>query len=780
MLHPQSKKLQKLLSNSQNGALIHMATGSGKTFNTFKCIVEILKKGQRVIYITPLRAQAEELFNVWSEKLTSHKVGIYTGEFESNKLPVLFKDAQLMIMTPERLDACTRFWRNHWSWIPQIKLLVIDEIHLLADIKRGARLEGAISRFRRLNPLCRFIGLTATIGNPSELASWLQIETFQSSWRPIPLNWHHITFKNIEDKKKQLIDLLLNESSQSIIFVQSRRKAEELSATLKEAKISSAHHHAGLEKKKRENVESDFRQNIIQTLVCTPTLEMGVNLPAGHVFIYDAQQYDGFNFFPITTNSAWQRAGRAGRPGLDTKAVATIFTPEWNKKIDHILNGEFEPINSSMAVEANLAEQIVAEVSSGFAKDKAQLNRNLNLYFQKKTLLQAKTKRLINEMLEAEMLVEFKSEKTQKGLQLRATKLGKLASRNMLQPSTVLLFKKTLDSYGSFTIFDCFIAICSSNDCEPIIPMDFELLTKLQVELRTKQSMLLQENEQRLFSILSIQGKRLINALYMACMLDNYCKGISIQSISDNWECYPYELQRLIESSNRLTKAFIGCTAGETNGSSFILDHLSTPNKLRLISNMLQSGLPAETASLTFIDGIGPNKAKKLFCNGIKDLENLANSELNEISEIQGVSDISAERWIKSALELIDKGFHYQLEEWQPTASLDYETNFDIDIYRLLRSKELKVKKLPESRFRVTGGSEPHFLRMKNKTLLCDCIDFKNGHKCKHILAVKAYLKDPIVLEEIMKLQDKSKDLPKLSLKNIWSSDLAQSERSWR
>ena len=97
-------------------------------------------------------------------------MGVFTGDYgkPGKALPVSYSDARVMIMTPERFDACTRSWRTHWSWIPEVDWLVVDELHLLGDGQRRTRLEGTISRFRRLNPFCRvsvFPPLSVTAGN---------------------------------------------------------------------------------------------------------------------------------------------------------------------------------------------------------------------------------------------------------------------------------------------------------------------------------------------------------------------------------------------------------------------------------------------------------------------------------------------------------------------------------------------------------------------------------------------------------------------------------------
>jgi helicase len=205
---PQSEVLEKDLLLSGFNCVLQMPTGAGKTWLAENAIVSTLDAGARAIYLTPLRAQAAELTDEWSERFTNFKVGIFTGDFGSSKkrYPVSFEEAQLLVMTPERLDACTRAWRSHWNWIPEVELLIVDELHLLGEPNRGARLEGAILRMRRLNPFVRLIGLSATLGNIAELAAWLDGIFYLSSWRPVPLTWRIVHFRTATEKPQLLLE----------------------------------------------------------------------------------------------------------------------------------------------------------------------------------------------------------------------------------------------------------------------------------------------------------------------------------------------------------------------------------------------------------------------------------------------------------------------------------------------------------------------------------------------------------------------------------------------
>ena len=163
----QQEVIDHCLLDSGFSCILQMPTGSGKTWLAAVAIRKALEAGHRAIYLCPLRALAEELATRWTLEFAGYEVGIFTGDYgpQGRAIPTPYTDADLLIMTPERLDACTRSWRSHWSWIPKVDLVVVDEIHLLGDSHRGARLEGAISRLRRLNPFVRILGLSATLGN---------------------------------------------------------------------------------------------------------------------------------------------------------------------------------------------------------------------------------------------------------------------------------------------------------------------------------------------------------------------------------------------------------------------------------------------------------------------------------------------------------------------------------------------------------------------------------------------------------------------------------------
>jgi helicase len=153
------------LLTSGFSCVLQMPTRSGKTWLAKKAIRQSVQRGLRALYLTPLRALAEELVSEWVKEFEGFDVGIFTGDYGrgGQAFPTPYREARVLIMTSERLDMCTRTWRSHWNGIPEVDLVVVDEVHSLGRFWARRRLEGAISRLRRLNPFCRILGLSATL-----------------------------------------------------------------------------------------------------------------------------------------------------------------------------------------------------------------------------------------------------------------------------------------------------------------------------------------------------------------------------------------------------------------------------------------------------------------------------------------------------------------------------------------------------------------------------------------------------------------------------------------
>ncbi|MCF7996138.1 MAG: DEAD/DEAH box helicase, partial [Chromatiaceae bacterium] len=245
---PQQAVLEHGMLDLGFSSVLSLATGSGKTTLAEMAIDRTLQRGERAAYLTPLKALAEEKISSWRERWSDRKVGIFTGDYESSRVDVPYREAEILICTYERLDGILRHWQRHLFWLARLGLVVIDEFHLLTDPTRGPRLEGAISRLRRVNPFCRLMGLSATISNHADLATWLDGVSYHSTWRPVPLKHEVRRFKRLQDKPALIIDIVAETAQargQTLVFASSRRRAERLAQEITAAGYAASHHHAG-------------------------------------------------------------------------------------------------------------------------------------------------------------------------------------------------------------------------------------------------------------------------------------------------------------------------------------------------------------------------------------------------------------------------------------------------------------------------------------------------------------------------------------------------------
>jgi len=244
---PQAEALPYAL-NGEN-VVLSIPTAAGKSLIAYLAIIHRLQnEGGKALYVVPLRALAREKYEDLKhfEKL-GFKIGISTGDlYESD--PRISK-YDIIVCTSEKADSLLR---HGIQWLDKIKVLVIDEIHLIHDPSRGPTLEVIISRFKALNPKTQIIALSATIKNAVELADWLQAKLIQSDWRPVKLKegvyfknqikFDDGSFKDVEGKAKKSLELLVEESisggGQTLVFVNNRKStvslAHKLSAILED------------------------------------------------------------------------------------------------------------------------------------------------------------------------------------------------------------------------------------------------------------------------------------------------------------------------------------------------------------------------------------------------------------------------------------------------------------------------------------------------------------------------------------------------------------------
>ncbi len=183
-LRPSQVKAIKAGLLKEKNLLVCTPTASGKTLIAEMAALKgILENKGKAVYIVPLKALAAEKFKDFKRKYGSMiKIALSVGDTDSADSYLI--DYDLIITTSEKLDSLIR---HHAPWLSLVRTVIIDEIHLLNDSSRGPTLEILITILKKLLKNMQLIGLSATIGNPSELAAWLKSELVTDNWRPVKL-----------------------------------------------------------------------------------------------------------------------------------------------------------------------------------------------------------------------------------------------------------------------------------------------------------------------------------------------------------------------------------------------------------------------------------------------------------------------------------------------------------------------------------------------------------------------------------------------------------------
>lgn len=337
---PQEKVIQPILTG-QNVLLI-APTASGKTEAALLPVFDMFlrvekKKGISIIYITPLRAlnrDIEKRMMFWADHLDISVEVRHGDTTQKQRSRQSRKPPQMLITTPETLQAIlpTKSMRKH---LAATRWVIIDEIHELAASKRGAQLTVGLERLEQAaKQTPQRIGLSATVGNPETVAAFLggchevqiaEVEVDKSYVYkvqfPQPVDADFDLADELQTSPKAAsrlnrIKQLIDKHNSSLIFVQGRGQAEGLGLRLKKLNPSIEVHHGSLSRDQRHKVEDIFKEGQLKAIVCTSTLQLGIDIGKVDFCI----QYQS----PRQVSTLVQRVGRAGHTLKELSEGVTI------------------------------------------------------------------------------------------------------------------------------------------------------------------------------------------------------------------------------------------------------------------------------------------------------------------------------------------------------------------------------------------------------------------------------------------------------------------------
>ncbi|MBW3013953.1 ATP-dependent helicase [Candidatus Woesearchaeota archaeon] len=353
--------------HSRNNVLVSAPTGSGKTLTAFLSIlndlINLAEAGNlqdRVycVYISPLKAlnndiqinlrePLEEMKKIAMEKFGKDidvRVAVRTGDTTpSEKTKMLKNPPHILITTPESLAIVLSSikFREH---LTQLWWVVIDEIHALAENKRGVHLSLSLERLNHLSEFTR-VGLSATVAPLEDIARFLvgtgreckiidiqyMKETDIKVLSPVK-NMIKTPYAVRENSMYELIHDLIQQHKTTLIFTNTRAGTERVVHNLKEKypqhytkNIETEEtlsligaHHGSLSKKHRLKIEQQLRDGLLRCVCCSTSLELGIDIGYIDLVILLGS--------PKSVARALQRIGRSGHKLHETAKGRIIVT----------------------------------------------------------------------------------------------------------------------------------------------------------------------------------------------------------------------------------------------------------------------------------------------------------------------------------------------------------------------------------------------------------------------------------------------------------------------
>ena len=343
--------------HSRNNILVSAPTGATKTLTAFLSILnELIDSSEKAIlenriycvYISPLKALSNDIqVNLVEplkemEKISGKKLGIRvavrTGDTSTNEKSKMLKNPpHILITTPESLAIILSSIKFR-DLLKNIEWLIVDEVHALAENKRGVHLSLSMERLNRISPAMTRIGLSATIAPLEEIAKFLVgyengklrsckivdvqfIKSMDLKVLSPTKDLVDIEHVMMQHSLYSLIDDLIQNHSTTLIFTNTRSATERVVHHLKE-KFPKKYtenigaHHGSLSKNLRHRIEDRLRKGELKVIVSSTSLELGIDI--GYIDLVICLGS------PKSVSRFLQRAGRSGHKLHDTVKARVI------------------------------------------------------------------------------------------------------------------------------------------------------------------------------------------------------------------------------------------------------------------------------------------------------------------------------------------------------------------------------------------------------------------------------------------------------------------------
>lgn len=403
----------------------------------------------------------------------------------------------------------------------------------------------------------------------------------------------------------------------------------------------TAFHHAGLASEQRKLIENSFRQGLIKIICSTPTLAMGINLPAFRAIIKDLKRYGGrWGLKYIQTLEYHQMAGRAGRPDFNDKFGEAICLAKNQDEADEIvekfINAPPEKIYSKLAVEPVLRTYCLSLVATGFCKSKKTL-----IEFFEKTFygqqygdmqeLENIIEKILGYLEEWEFIKynarsDFVSANDLGSDKIEATKLGERVAQLYLDPYTahfiITCLRRATQKIP--TEFSFIQMACSTLELRPLNSVRVKEIEFIESELSELSNDLIVFEP----SVFEPEYDDFLKSMKTTFALISWMDEKNEDDILEEYNIAPGELH--------VKRNLIDWILFATEEISNLLNFRDLIKIIRKTRYRLDKGVKEELIPLVRLKGVGRIRARILFRNNIKDIGDLKKITLTKLKQLIG------------------------------------------------------------------------------------------------------------------------------------------------
>ncbi|KAI1141226.1 P-loop containing nucleoside triphosphate hydrolase protein [Hypoxylon sp. FL0543] len=667
-----------LIYGTDDNVVVSAPTGCGKTAILEMAICRLAmspsNENFKIVYQAPTKALCSERARDWDKKFSHMNLKCIelTGD-TSQAQASRVGGASIIVTTPEKWDSITRKWSDHRKLLDMIRLVLIDEVHILKDI-RGATLEVVVSRMKTIGANVRFVALSATVPNIIDVAKWLgrdhsneqlpaHAKAFGEELRPVKLQRYVYGYKSnqndfIFDKSldDKLASLLAKHSQKKpiMIFCFTRKSCESTATKLAEwwsscetehrawpaptrripvisrelqeiVRYGVAFHHAGLDAQDRSAVAQNFLDGQIHVICCTSTLAVGVNLPCHTVVLKGTTGYSNNGPQEYSDLEVMQMLGRAGRPQFDDSAVAIIMTKTANVNRYKVMMSGKETLESTLHL--NLVEHLNSEISLGTIQDvetakkwiggtflSVRMRRSPSLYHLEDVRNAKDADKRMEVWCERDVKLLQKYELITEHAPFKCTEYGHAMSRYMV----------------SFETMKLLLSIPRGAELEEILTTLCGAVEFKDFRFKPEERALFRELNKSPFILHPIKEALMQTWHKVFLMVQVHLGGVELPSEKGFGQLkhrIATEKTAIFDRLNRLVRCFIDCRAFDGDG-------LSTRAGLELARCLAANSWENKPSQLSQIPGFGPVTVRKWVSHGVHTVLELADREFDEIERI--------------------------------------------------------------------------------------------------------------------------------------------------